>query len=165
MLELLLRGPLGMLLVQEAGETLLDGILNLEETSESLPARFTGKFLSQVAAFVTHLSLQGVQRLVQLVGADPDGIPSGVKSLVATGVLIALIASLVVMVRRFIRRELHPQRRHRVRPFLTRTLLTSLIRPLSLQIWIYGGFLAIAPLLTYLEEDPSISGRQMFRLL
>ncbi|MEN9232345.1 MAG: mechanosensitive ion channel, partial [Thermostichus sp. DG02_5_bins_236] len=41
----------------------------------------------------------------------------------------------------------------------------SLIRPLSLQIWIYGGFLAIAPLLTYLEEDPSISGRQMFRLL
>ncbi|MCF2971980.1 mechanosensitive ion channel family protein [Synechococcus sp. Nb3U1] len=165
MLELLLRGPLGMLLVQETGETLLDGILTPEEATESLPARFTGEFLNQVADFTTRFSLQGLRGLLQLMGIDPSGIPLELQSLVATGVLIALIGSLVVGVRRRIRHELHPQRRRRIRHFLTRTLLISLIRPLSFQIWVYGGFLAMAPLLSYLEGYDRISGRQMFRML
>ncbi|MEN9222552.1 MAG: mechanosensitive ion channel [Thermostichus sp. BF3_bins_97] len=165
MLEFLAQGPLGMLLAQGVGETLLDGIPNAEEATESLPARFTGEFLNQVADFTTRLSLEGLQGLVQLLGADPGGIPLGVQSLVATGVLMALIGSLVVGVRRFIRRELHPQRRRRIRHFLSRTLLISLIRPLSFQIWVYGGFLAMAPLLSYLEGYDRISGRQMFRVL
>jgi small-conductance mechanosensitive channel len=126
-------------------------------------ARFTGDVLKHIAEGSASFSLSVVEIMVRAIGQDLNGIPAVVHSLLAIGILLMIVGSFAWWSTRLIRAYLSPQRRSR--PFLIRALLISVIRPLRFLIWVYGGFVAVAPLLIYLEGQSQLTGAQMFGVL
>ncbi|NJO85563.1 MAG: mechanosensitive ion channel, partial [Synechococcaceae cyanobacterium RM1_1_27] len=164
-----LASALPFLVAQAVDPPVLDSqdTLNSQDNGLDLvateSAHFTGNVLKHVAERSATFSLSVVEIMVRASGQDLNGIPAVAHSLLAIGILLMIVGGFAWWSTRLIRAYLSPQRRSR--PFLIRALLISIIRPLRFLIWIYGGFVAVAPLLIFLEGQSQLTGAQMFGML
>jgi small-conductance mechanosensitive channel len=126
-------------------------------------ARFTGDVIKRIAEGSATISYQVVEGVLRLLGQDPAEIPALISSLLALGILMLGVGGIAWWSTRLILAYLSPQRRSR--PFWVRAILLSLIRPLRVLIWIYGGFVAVSPLLIYLEGQSQIAAIPLFGVL
>ncbi|KMQ51221.1 mechanosensitive ion channel MscS [Chitinispirillum alkaliphilum] len=112
----------------------------------------TNSFLAPVSERISNITLFLLDSFLSIFGLSIDEIimNSLGQSILAFIFLLPLTAALVTLVRRLLKRYLSHHKKEK--NSILNIIVSALIRPLAFTIWIYGGFVAATPLLTFLSS-------------